>query len=285
MAALEALTAAALLLPGLGVAPARAQTDDSVALQLGSYREASRPIVGAPNVLQPLQADSQVLRTSFGLPRGASLSLAVTQDSWSGATPVTTAPASALGNRPVRSGPAGQLVTVGASPMINGRVLLDAQDRVVTIDPASGTAQRAPALVHTLSSASPETRQQIDAKLSHRLDNGVLTLGVGSSREPDYHSRFLSLARRFDLDQNLTTLSLALSGTRSDIAATLDHDAAPYITKTAYRDRIDNVAGRQVLHGRRDEGSASRVCSGHGPCWKDLQDSPAVPATCPTRTS
>lgn len=257
--ALEALTAAALLLPGLGAAPAPAlaQSEDAVALQLGSYREAARAVPGAPNTLQPLRADSQVLRASFGLPRGDALSLAVTQDSWSGATPVTTAPATALGNRPLRSGPAGQLVTVGASPMINGRVQLDALDRVVTVDPASGAVQPAQALVHTLSSASPETRQQVDARWNHRLAEGALIVGAGTSREPDFRSTFVSLGRRFDLDQQRTTLSLGLSGTRSDIAATLDHDAAPYITKTAYRSQIENLQGRQVLHGRRQEWSAS----------------------------
>jgi len=198
---------------------------------------------------------------SFGLPRGASLALAVTQDSWSGATPVTTAPASALGNRPVRTGPAGQLVTVGASPMINGRVGLDALDRVLAIDPASGTLQPAPAVVHTLSSASPETRQQFDGRLTHRLGDGTLALGAGVSREPDHHSRFVSLARRFDLDQNLSTVNLSSSLTRSDILATLDHDAAPYITKTAYRDRLENQSGRQVLQGRRHELAVSVALS------------------------
>ena len=256
-AALEALTAAALLLPGLGAAPALAQSEDALALQLGHHQEGRRVLPGAPNTLQPLRADSQVLRAAIGLPRGDALSLTVTQDSWSGATPVTTAPASALGNRPLRSGPAGQLVTVGASPMINGRVQLDALDRVVSVDPANGMVQAAPTLVHTLSSASPETRQQFDARWSRRLADGTLSLGAGTSRENDFRSSFVSVGRRFDLDQQRSTLSLGLSGTRSDIAATLDHDAAPYITKTAYRSQIENQQGRQVLHGRRHEGSAS----------------------------
>ena len=260
-AALEALTAAALLLPGLGAAPALAQSDDALALQIGHHQEGRRALPDAPNTLQPLRADSQVLRAAIGLPRGDALSLTVSQDSWSGATPVATAPAIALGNRPVRTGPAGQLVTVGASPMINGRVHVDAQDRVVSLDPASGAVQAAPALVHTLSSASPETRQQFDARYTRRLADGTASLGAGTSRENDFRSIYLSLGRRVDLDQQRSTLGLSLSGTRSDIAATLDHDAAPYITKTAYRSQIENLQGRQVLHGRRQEWSASATLS------------------------
>jgi len=154
-----------------------AETEDEVAIQAGHYREGPRRIVGAPNTLRPIAADSLVGKSTIALPKGDSLSLSYSQDTWSGATPVATAPVSANTNRPIQAGAAGQLIIVGASPMINGRVLLDASDRPVTIAPASGKAVAAPGLVDTLSSASPETRQQLDAKFTRRLEGGALTLG------------------------------------------------------------------------------------------------------------
>ncbi|WP_395703205.1 DUF3570 domain-containing protein [Aquabacterium sp.] len=257
--ALEALTAAALLLPGLVSLPARAQPSDTaegVTLQSAQYRESARAagIVGEGPA--PIRVDSLAWRAQWALPRGDGLVLAATQDTWSGATPITTAPALAQGNRPVRALRGGQLVTVGASPMLNGQLLLDAHDRPVSVDPASGRVTPASALVHTLSSASPETRQQLDLRLRQRLDEDrQLTLGAGASRERDYLSRFINLGHSIGLAQS--TLTLGVSHTRSDSRATLDHDAAPYITKTAYGARIESHAGQLVLHGRRRDTSVS----------------------------
>jgi hypothetical protein len=136
--------AAALLLPGLG-ASAGAGAGRQHAWRCSSATTRRRRRAPAlPNAAAAAAADSQVLRASIGCRAATRCALSVTQDSWSGATPVTTAPASALGNRPLRSGPAGQLVTVGASPMITGRVQLDALDRAGSVDPASGTLQAGP---------------------------------------------------------------------------------------------------------------------------------------------
>jgi hypothetical protein len=67
----------------------------------------------------------------------------------------------------------------------------------------------------------------------------------------------VNLGRRFDLNHKLTNLSVGLSYTASDTAATLDHDATPYLTKTAYREQLDNSGGAQILHGHRQDWSAS----------------------------
>lgn len=255
--ALDALTAAALLLPGLACLPAQAEREEGVAVQAARYSEAARPLAGMPKQLQPLSANTLRVSSNTALPDGRSLLLNYTQDTWSGASPITTAPAVAQGNRPILAGGVGQLVVVGASPMINGRVLLDARDQPLQINPATGRAEAAPALVHTLSSASPETRQQLDFKLSHRTRQGAWTMGAGVSVERDYRSRFLNLAQRLDLDEQRSTLSLGFSASRSDIAAALDHDAAPYITKTAYQDQLQNTNGQQVLRGTRHDWAAS----------------------------
>lgn len=255
-AALEALTAAALLLPGLACADLAAPSDEGVSLQFGHYREGRRSLGDVPASLPPLRAESLLFKAVLALPRGDGLTLSYAQDTWSGATPIATAPASAHGNRAIQTGAAGQLITVGASPMINGTVLLDAMGRPVTLD-AAGRAQAAPALLHTLAGASPETRRQVDGKFSHRLGDAVWTLGGGLSDERDYRSRFLNLGARLDLNERGSTLSAGLSHTRSRTAAALDHDAAPYITKTAYAQQIENIRGLQVLRGQREDWSAS----------------------------
>lgn len=254
--ALQALTAAALLLPGLA-APVQAQPAEGAAVHFSRYRESPRPNDGAPNVLPSLSADSLSLKAEPRLPNGDGLRLTLTQDTWSGATPVSAAPRSAAGNRPVVGDGGGGLVVVGASPMLTGRVLLDRSNRPVARDAASGRLTRDDTVVHTLSSASPETRQQGDLRWLHRVEGGAIGLGGGLSEERDFRSRYLNLERRFDLNDALTTLTLGASATRSDIAATLDHDAAPYLTKTARPGRVQQRGGAQVLRGRREDGALS----------------------------
>ncbi|WP_284617841.1 DUF3570 domain-containing protein [Aquabacterium humicola] len=264
--ALEVLTAAALLLPGLaGSAHAQSAETPSVAVQFSRYRDAPRPVADAPNTARPLGAVSLVFKASRRLPDGDGLSITLSQDTWSGATPIAAAPRSAAGNRPILgTGAGGALLVVGASPMLTGSVLLDRARRPVTVDPASGRLVRDDQVVHTLASASPETRQQLDARWSHRLEEGASGLGGGSwswggglSDERDFRSRFVNAERRVDLNDALTTLTLGASRTRSEIAATLDHDAAPYLTKTLQAGRLANRGGHAVLQGRRDEASLS----------------------------
>ncbi|MEI6415758.1 MAG: DUF3570 domain-containing protein, partial [Pseudomonadota bacterium] len=254
---LQALTAAALLLPGLTCPPARADEGNDVAFQYGRYQEGDRKLFSVPNSLKPIAVDSLRGVSRITLGDENELTVSFSQDTWSGATPITTAPLTLGGNRPIQTGPPGQLITVGASPMINGRILLDRQFQPIQIDPSTGKPIGQDQRVHTLSSASPETRRQLDVQLTHRIDSGRWELGGGASSERDYESRFVSLGRRWDLNQNLTTLSLALSHTQSDTAATLDHDAAPYITKTAYLGQIDQTGAAQILRGHRRDWGAS----------------------------
>lgn len=253
-AALDAILAAALLLPGVaGLAQAQ-DVEDAVSLQAARHREGARAIGVDGGHGTPLTVQTLTARGSIGSGRDR-LDITSTQDSWSGATPVATAPAVAQGNRPVRRATAGGLVTVGASPMLNGSLLLDAADRPVQRDPATGRVQAAAQLVHTLSTASPETRRQLDVKLTRRLDDGSFALGGGVSVERDHRSRFVNAAWR--LDRDTTSLTFGGSATASTIEAALDHDAAPYITKNAYADRLTYRAGQTWLTGTRRDLSAT----------------------------
>ena len=189
-------------------------------------------------------------RGSVPLDGRHTLQIGATQDTWSGATPVASAPLVAGTNRAVQRGSAGALVTVGASPMLEGRVWLDAQDRPLARS-ADGRFSDAPQTVHTLSTASPETRRQLDLKLLRRLGDGQLALGAGVSQERDHRARFASLARR--VDDGASTWTLGLNATRGDIAAVLDHDAAPYLDKAPQADRIVLRSGQAVHRGQRDD--------------------------------
>lgn len=252
---LQALTSAALLLPGLSCTPAAAE---EISIQAGHYQEGTRALPGIANVRQGIEVDSLRQDARITLNEDADLNVSYSQDTWSGATPITTAPLVANGNRPILSGSPGHMAVVGASPMLNGRLYVNRQLRPVQLDPATGlpgaVSER---LVHTISSASPETRRQFDAKLTRRFDLGALNVGAGVSQERDYQSGFVNLGRRWDFNQQLTSLSAGLSYTHSDTAATFDHDALPYITKTAYRNQIENVGGNSVLHGLRQDWGAS----------------------------
>lgn len=255
--AIDALTAAALLLPGINGSLALAEPKNDVAVQTSHFRESRNGIAGAPVAMRPIAVDTIVVRSNVEISRSDALALTCWQDTWSGATPITTAPVGAMGNRPLLGGGTGRPITVGASPMINGRVMLDGSGRPLDVDPVTGKAVAGKGVVHTMSSASPEARQQLDLKLSRRLAAGTLSLGGGVSAERDYHSRFVNLGGGLDLNQRQTTLTLGLSHTRSRIDATLDHDALPYITKSAYRDRIEARAGQQVLRGHREDWAGS----------------------------
>ncbi len=83
-------------------------------------------------------------------------------------------------------------------------------------------------IVHLISNASPETRQQGDFTLSYDWDNAAASLGGGISTEPDYESRFVNLGGRLDFNQKQTALDIGLSYTNSDVDAKMHPDVAIY---------------------------------------------------------
>lgn len=137
------------------------------------------------------------------------------QDTWGGATPITTGPAAAIRYNPD--------VETGASSFF------DLKGGVINFNTKSGqglatipdTFQQIMTgeTVHVMAVASPETRKQGDFKLNYDWDTAALALGGGISSEHDYESRYVSLSGRLDFNQKLTTLAWGWSYTNDTIDA------------------------------------------------------------------
>ena len=272
---LQALTAAALLLPGLLSPVAHATEGDEVDFQYSHYQEGKRGISsavsdpltgentvsGIKNSLNPIEVESLHGSAKITLTDRIKFAFNYMQDTWSGATPISTAPAVFGGNSQLFS--ANGATVVGASPYLQGvnQVLLDRKlnpvQYVFPFDPTSGLIKNNQ-LTHILASASPETRKQGDFKLSYEWDEAALSVGGGISLEDDYESRFGNIGGRWDLNQKRTTLNLDLSYTNSDTHAVLDHDAYSYIDSTAYRlngqlETLKNQPKSNILSGNRQD--------------------------------
>lgn len=253
---LQALTAAALSLPGLMPTSAHA-AEEETSLMYGYYEESSRNLSGVKSRFDPVTVNSLLGSSKIKLSDRLKFAFNYTQDIWSGATPIATAPLSFGGNKD------GGVIS-GATPFLqNNSVLFDKQLNPLKQDGLSGQLVKDSQLVHTLSTASPEIRRQGDFKLSHEWDTLVLDVGGGVSVENDYESRFGNLAGRWDFNQKLTSLNLSLSYTNSDSHAILDHDATPYIwdttrgfesyNSTSGSGRIKKEGGNNVLFGNRQD--------------------------------
>lgn len=256
--ALQALTSAALVLPGLLLSPEKVSADDTVSMQYSYFKEGKRELYNVPNSRTPITADTFHLDARISLADRIKFAFDYTQDTWSGATPVTTSPLVANGNNPILVNTEGGTTVVGASPIINSRMLLNHQLTPLKQDPITGNAVGTdPQLVHVLSSASPETRKQADFNLAYEWDTAAVTLGGGLSLENDYHSYYVSMGGLWNINQKLTTLKYGLSYSWSETQAILDHDAAPYITQTAYADSIEIRDGSDILHGKKQDWSTN----------------------------
>lgn len=253
--ALQALTSAALVLPGLLLTPAHASDADRINFQFSRYQEGKRDLFGVPNNLKPITAD--VLHGSgiFSLTDRTKFNFSYTQDTWSGATPITISPLAANGNRPILGNTATGITTVGASPIINNsQVLLDRDLNPLRQDSQNHQLMnKDPRSVMVLSSASPETRNQANFGLSREWNEAALNVSGGFSRERDYKSNFGNVSGRLDFNQKLTSVKFGSGYTSSNISAILDHDAAPYITKTAFSRQIESRGGSEILQGNRHD--------------------------------
>ena len=96
---LQALTAAALALPGLAPT-ARAAEGDELGFQYGQYQEDERKLYGIESDYDPIRADTLLFHQRLTPADRWRLDLTYLQDTWSGATPVTTAPLVLGGNHP-----------------------------------------------------------------------------------------------------------------------------------------------------------------------------------------
>ncbi len=239
---IQALSAAALVLPGLLPIAAHAAEDDSVDFQYSHYQEgkrtalnpyvsnsyfsSSRGHVPIPNNYNPIEVDSLHGSARVSLTDRIKFSFNYLQDTWSGATPMADAPENSgtISYGTSINDDNGRPVIGGASPLLGTlqTLTINRQGRPVYefIDPKTNTTQYLPdRVVHIMSYASPETRQQGDFKLSYQWDEAAMDLGGGISIENDYESRFVNLGGRLDFNQKQTTLDIGLSYTNSDIHA------------------------------------------------------------------
>ncbi len=253
---LTSLTLAAMALPGLVMKTHAAENPESMSLLYQHYQEGARSIDGMDSKFSPVEVDSLLAEINFSLNDDWSGSVKVQQDTWSGATPVATAPVSAHGNRIVTShamtgasldgyhgghqhGGGGEddegttntpVTQTGASPYLYSSLKLDTQKHPLNMDVDGNlTGGVDKKLMHTLSSASPEVRQQFDANFAYAYENGKREFGGGISQERDFDSYFVHAAQSWDLNRKLSTLSVGLSYAYNKTHALLDHDAVPHV--------------------------------------------------------
>ncbi|WP_404356784.1 DUF3570 domain-containing protein [Methylotuvimicrobium sp. KM1] len=275
LGSLQALTAAALILPGL--APAQAAEDNEFSFQYGRYEESKRDLGEVNSQFDPITVDSLQASARVRLTDRIKFAFNYIQDTWSGATPITTAPSSRQGNVAYEGG-----AVAGASPYFfdgpGGSVYFDAQRNPVKTNRGeiSTFLGNFPILngmdldrrnVHTMSVASPEVRKEGNFNLTYEWDEATVSAGGGLSIENDYESRFANLGLTLDFNQKMTTLSAGLSYANSSTSARLNHDAQPFLNTLAYegglphlhpkyaklQDIPESVGGQRLLRGKRED--------------------------------
>ncbi len=257
-ATLPALTAAALILPGMLQPAAQAAEDGEIDFQYSHFQEGKRDLFNTLQNFNPIEVDSIKGSGKFSLTDRIKFAFNYTQDTWGGATPISTAPLGYGGNRnPLKTD-----ATASASPIFRTQTIyLDKNfnPKAGVVNEQTGAIRyvKSKQLVHTLSVASPETRKQGDFKLGYDWDNAALDIGGGISVEDDYESRFGSINSRFDFNQKQTSLNLGLSYTNSDTSAISDHDLGPYAEITrAYSQRHLSTAlstNAALIQGNRED--------------------------------
>lgn len=250
---LRALTAAALALPGLAPAITQAASpgENEAQLQYGVYEESEREVVENSKVYDPMHIETLQGAVKGRLSDRMTFGLNYIHDTWSGATPITTAPVGAME-------PA---LVSGASTFVRTTLVVDDELNPYSADPDLETGQytKEPDVIHMMTSASPETRKQGTVSFTYEFDEAAIDFGGGASSETDYYSRYLNLGGRKDFNQKLTTVSLGLSLTDSEVESVLPSRFDQYIDDSAYASQIERkqIAGNnaKVLHGERDDWS------------------------------
>ena len=251
---LNLLTAAALALPMTTVFA----SDEEATFQYGHYEDGARNLFNTKSGLKPIQVDSIQTNTKLKLADRVRLAFNYTQDTWSGATPITTVPLAFNTNH--ASAFRSQTIS-GASPYLqpnSGRVYVDSQFNPLQQNPNTGQFTKNNQLVHTLSTASPETRKQGDFRVGYDWDEASLDVGAGTSAEPDYNSSFGNIGGRLDFNQKLTSVNFGASYTLSDTEAMLDHDAVPYIEKSTFGTLVQSLPnGVKLVRGSKQDWSGN----------------------------
>ena len=246
---LALLIAAALALP----LTTTYASEEEASFQYGHYEDGARNLFNAQSGFKPIQVDSIQTNTKLKLADRVRLAFNYTQDTWSGATPVTTAPLAFAGNRQ-RVIDAKKNILSGASPYLqNDAVYVDSQFNPLQQDLKTAKFTKNNQLVHTLSTASPETRKQGDLRFGYDWDEASLDIGAGTSAENDYNSSFGNIGGRLDFNQKLTSVNFGASYTASETDATLDHDAFDYIKDLKTLGKLKN----KFVKGQKKDWSGS----------------------------
>ena len=124
----RALTAAALALPGLAPSAVHAAEGDDFSFQYGRYQESERNLFGVTSAFDPILVNSLQGSASLTLFDRLKFFANYVQDTWSGATPIATAPQGLLSD-PGANCSGGNCATSpdgvsGATPFINGTLFL-----------------------------------------------------------------------------------------------------------------------------------------------------------------
>lgn len=241
---LKILTLAAMALPGIALTKAVMAEDDEGSFNYSYYQEGKRNLLGLPNTMQPIRVDTLNSTGSVSLSDFDRLNVNYIQDSWSGATPITTA---------VK----GFMIEglSGASSHVNtGKaILVDKNFHPLKPDYPDGQHLQyvndagQNQLVHMLTSASPETRKEVDLRYSHDWNQSSGNLGAGISSEPDYESMFVNSGFKHDFNQKLTSLSAGMGYTASEVNAVKMQSAQGYIDYGPYA-----KSGTSIHQNRQD---------------------------------
>lgn len=250
-ASLRALTAAALALPGIMPSNAGAADGDEFSFEYHHYAEGERNLDGQSYrdlKLKPLEADSLSLSMRGSITDRLKFGLNYTQDTWSGATPVTTVPHAAITD---------QIFSGASRPT---EYFLDSHGTPVAVNWNTYNGHtvkyvKDAQLVHVMASASPETRRQVDGKMGYEWDDAAVNLGGGFSDEPDFKSYFVNTDGRVDFDNKQTTLSWGASYTLSNIEASLAANTAADWGE--YLNKIRIKSGESTLFGSQHNFSAN----------------------------
>lgn len=212
-----------MLLPGVISPHLQAAEGDEVDFQYSHYQEGKR-IIRSDNFGEiakfrnnnPIEVESLHGSGRFSLTDRIKFSFNYLQDTWGGATPISTASTGFGGNARLYDS-SGKIIRGGSSPYVEtgqGGLAFDRKLTPYRTD-LDGKPIKDKRLTHILSTASPETRKQGDFKLS-------------------YESRFGNIGALCDLNQKQTTINADLSYTNSDTNAILNQDLVAYIENDKY---------------------------------------------------
>ncbi len=228
--ALRRLTLAALALPGLLPLVSHGDEQGQASLAWSRYEEGHRRVHGINSKFAPLRAETLSVHGAVSPASGWHAALDFNQDTWSGATPVTTLPLAAMS--PLSEA---QLVAGASAKPSTGQVapaLVDAamHPYVNTSDKLfQSRYERDDRVIHMMTSASPETRKEGHGTLSYEWREASLSIGGGVSDEGDYHASVVDVGGQFDFDHKRSSLAWGVSHAVARAAVTLPSTWAGWV--------------------------------------------------------